>query len=103
VFLADPHPAAHAAATRIAELVSFELARPRSPEAVADPEFVRVKAHALECSGARNAVMTRLALDTFNLTKRFGAFTALDGVSLAVRPARCTRCSARTAPARARW
>jgi general nucleoside transport system ATP-binding protein len=31
--------------------------------------------------------MTALALDTFNLTKRFGAFTALDGVSLAVRPA----------------
>jgi simple sugar transport system ATP-binding protein len=30
--------------------------------------------------------MTALALDTFNLTKRFGAFTALDGVSLAVRP-----------------
>jgi general nucleoside transport system ATP-binding protein len=30
--------------------------------------------------------MTALALDTFNLTKRFGVFTALDGVSLAVRP-----------------
>jgi simple sugar transport system ATP-binding protein len=27
-----------------------------------------------------------LALDTYQLTKRFGAFTALDGVSLAVRP-----------------
>jgi len=27
-----------------------------------------------------------LTLDTFNLTKRFGAFTALDGVSLSVRP-----------------
>lgn len=27
-----------------------------------------------------------LALDTFELTKRFGAFTALDGVSLHVRP-----------------
>ena len=30
--------------------------------------------------------MSALALDTFNLTKRFGAFTALDAVSLAVRP-----------------
>ena len=30
--------------------------------------------------------MTALTLDTYNLTKRFGAFTALDGVSLAVRP-----------------
>jgi ABC-type uncharacterized transport system ATPase subunit len=27
-----------------------------------------------------------LQLDTYNLTKRFGAFTALDGVSLSVRP-----------------
>ena len=27
---------------------SFEMARPRLPEAVADPEFVRVKAHTLE-------------------------------------------------------
>ena len=27
-----------------------------------------------------------LALDTLNLTKRFGAFTALDHVSLKVRP-----------------
>jgi general nucleoside transport system ATP-binding protein len=30
--------------------------------------------------------MHALRLDTFKLTKRFGAFTALDGVSLAVRP-----------------
>ena len=30
--------------------------------------------------------MTALTLETYNLTKRFGAFTALDGVSLAVRP-----------------
>jgi simple sugar transport system ATP-binding protein len=30
--------------------------------------------------------MSALTLETFNLTKRFGAFTALDGVSLAVRP-----------------
>jgi simple sugar transport system ATP-binding protein len=30
--------------------------------------------------------MSALQLDTFNLTKRFGTFTALDGVSLTVRP-----------------
>ncbi|MBC7665301.1 MAG: ATP-binding cassette domain-containing protein, partial [Caulobacter sp.] len=30
--------------------------------------------------------MTALTLDTYNLTKRFGAFTALDGVTLKVRP-----------------
>ena len=30
--------------------------------------------------------MNALTLETFNLTKRFGAFTALDGVSLTVRP-----------------
>ena len=30
--------------------------------------------------------MAALSLDTYNLTKRFGAFIALDGVSLAVRP-----------------
>ena len=30
--------------------------------------------------------MNALALDTYNLTKRFGAFTALDAVSLQVRP-----------------
>ncbi len=30
--------------------------------------------------------MNALQLETFNLTKRFGAFTALDGVSLKVRP-----------------
>lgn len=30
--------------------------------------------------------MGGLTLETFNLTKRFGAFTALDGVSLTVRP-----------------
>ena len=30
--------------------------------------------------------MHAVALETYNMTKRFGAFTALDGVSLAVRP-----------------
>ncbi len=30
--------------------------------------------------------MNAVPLDTFNLTKRFGAFTALGGVSRSVRP-----------------
>jgi simple sugar transport system ATP-binding protein len=33
-----------------------------------------------------DAMTHALTLETFNLTKRFGAFTALDGVSLTVRP-----------------
>jgi len=33
-----------------------------------------------------HALTHALMLETFNLTKRFGAFTALDGVSLTVRP-----------------
>jgi simple sugar transport system ATP-binding protein len=43
-----------------------------------------------------------LALETVELTKRFGSFTAMDAVSMTVAPVRCMRCSARTAPARAR-
>jgi NitT/TauT family transport system ATP-binding protein len=48
VFLADQILLLTRRPTRIAELVSFELPRPRTPEAVSDPEFVRVKAHTLE-------------------------------------------------------
>jgi len=48
VFLADRILLLTRRPTRIAELVSFDLPRPRLPEAVADPEFVRVKAHTLE-------------------------------------------------------
>ena len=48
VFLADRILLLTRRPTRIAELVSFEMPRPRLPEAVADPEFVRVKAHTLE-------------------------------------------------------
>ena len=33
---------------RIAEIVPFTLARPRVPETMSDPEFVRVKARTLE-------------------------------------------------------
>ncbi|MCI1191299.1 ABC transporter ATP-binding protein [Calidifontimicrobium sp. SYSU G02091] len=35
----------------------------------------------------RTTAMTALALETYRLTKRFGAFTALDAVSVRVRPA----------------
>ncbi len=47
VFLADRILLLTRRPTRIAEIVPFELPRPRRPEAVADPAFVRVKAHAL--------------------------------------------------------
>ncbi len=48
VFLADQILLLTRRPTRIAEVVPFTLARPRLPEAVADPEFVRVKARVLE-------------------------------------------------------
>ena len=48
VFLADRILLLTRRPTRIAELVAFDMPRPRLPEAVADPEFVRVKAHTLE-------------------------------------------------------
>ncbi|MBT9596987.1 MAG: ABC transporter ATP-binding protein [Vitreoscilla sp.] len=48
VFLADHILLLTRRPTRIAEIVPFDLPRPRAPEAVADPEFVRVKAHTLE-------------------------------------------------------
>ena len=43
-----------------------------------------------------------MMLTLTGIAKRFGATLALDGVDLAVRPGECTRCSARTARARAR-
>jgi NitT/TauT family transport system ATP-binding protein len=48
VFLADQILLLTRRPTRIAEIVPFDLPRPRQPEAVADPEFVRVKAHTLD-------------------------------------------------------
>ncbi|GAA0750517.1 ABC transporter ATP-binding protein [Ideonella azotifigens] len=48
VFLADQILLLTRRPTRIAELVPFTMPRPRTPEAVSDPEFVRVKAHTLE-------------------------------------------------------
>ncbi|MBI3368452.1 MAG: ABC transporter ATP-binding protein [Burkholderiales bacterium] len=48
VFLADQILLLTRRPTRIAEIVPFDLPRPRAPEAVAEPEFIRVKSHTLE-------------------------------------------------------
>ncbi len=48
VFLADHILLLTRRPTRIAEIVAFDLPRPRAPEVVADAEFVRVKAHTLD-------------------------------------------------------
>jgi NitT/TauT family transport system ATP-binding protein len=48
VFLADRILLLTRRPTRIAEIVPFDLPRPRAPEAVSDPLFVQVKAHTLE-------------------------------------------------------
>lgn len=48
VFLADHILLLTRRPTRIAEIVPFSLPRPRSPEVMSDPEFVRVKARTLE-------------------------------------------------------
>jgi NitT/TauT family transport system ATP-binding protein len=48
VFLADQVLLLTRRPTRIAELVPFDLPRPRQPEDTAHPAFVRVKAHTLE-------------------------------------------------------
>ena len=48
VFLADHILLLTRRPTRIAEIVPFDLPRPRQPEVVAHPEFVRVKAQTLE-------------------------------------------------------
>ena len=48
VFLADHILLLTRRPTKIAEIVPFTLARPRTPEDTANDEFVRVKAHTLE-------------------------------------------------------
>jgi len=48
VFLADEILLLTRRPTSISEIVPFTLPRPRQPEAVSDPEFVRVKAHTLD-------------------------------------------------------
>lgn len=48
VFLADEILLLTRRPTQVAEIVPFDLPRPRSAEAISDPEFVRVKAHTLE-------------------------------------------------------
>ncbi|VFR28180.1 Sulfate and thiosulfate import ATP-binding protein CysA [plant metagenome] len=48
VFLADQILLLTRRPTRIAEIVPFDLPRPRTPESVSDPRFVSVKARTLE-------------------------------------------------------
>jgi NitT/TauT family transport system ATP-binding protein len=48
VFLADRILLLTRRPTRIAEILPFNLPRPRSPEVMSDPEFVRVKARTLD-------------------------------------------------------
>jgi NitT/TauT family transport system ATP-binding protein len=48
VFLADRVLLLTRRPTRIAEIIPFDMARPRLPEAVADERFIKVKAHTLE-------------------------------------------------------
>ncbi|KGD73641.1 nitrate ABC transporter ATP-binding protein [Tatumella morbirosei] len=48
VFLADEILLLTRRPTRIAEIVPFGLSRPRTAEAMSDPEFIRVKAHTLQ-------------------------------------------------------
>ena len=47
VFLADKILLLTRRPTRIAEFLDFDMAKPRVPEAVSDPEFIATKAHAL--------------------------------------------------------
>mgnify|MGYP002040014142 FL=1 len=48
VFLADEILLLTRRPTRVAEIVRFDLPRPRGAEIMSHPEFVRVKAHTLE-------------------------------------------------------
>ena len=48
VFLADKILLLTRRPTRIAEFISFDMAKPRAPESVSDPEFIKTKSHALE-------------------------------------------------------
>jgi len=47
VFLADEILLLTRRPTRVAEIVPFTLARPRTAEMMSHPEFIRVKAHTL--------------------------------------------------------
>ena len=48
VFLADRILLLTRRPTRIAEIIDFDMPKPRSPEAVSDPDFIRTKGRALE-------------------------------------------------------
>src|SRR5438874_2561412 len=50
------------------------------------PGIRRMSEHPSPPIGALPAATGALALDTYRLTKRFGDFTALDGVSMCVEP-----------------
>ena len=47
VFLADRILLLTRRPTRIAEFMHFDMSKPRAPEAISDPEFIRTKADAL--------------------------------------------------------
>jgi NitT/TauT family transport system ATP-binding protein len=48
VFLADKILLLTRRPTRIAEFMDFTMAKPRAPESVSEPEFIKTKSHALE-------------------------------------------------------
>lgn len=48
VFLADKILLLSRRPTRVAEFMNFDMPKPRAPEAISDPEFIRTKAQALE-------------------------------------------------------
>jgi NitT/TauT family transport system ATP-binding protein len=48
VFLADKILLLTRRPARIAEFMDFKMAKPRAPESVSDPEFIKTKSHALE-------------------------------------------------------
>ncbi len=48
VFLVDKILLLTRRPTRVAEFMRFDMAKPRTPEAISDPKFIRAKAQALE-------------------------------------------------------
>ena len=48
VFLADKILLLTRRPTHISEFMSFDMPKPRAPESVSEPEFIKTKSHALE-------------------------------------------------------